>query len=66
LRYDAGSVGFFWLGFFFGILGIIVAAVASPRAAKPTAGMFAVTCLRCNGITTAPMGPRSDDDQCRP
>jgi hypothetical protein len=40
--------GFFALGFFLGIIGIIVAAVVSPGEPPPPLGMRAVRCSRCN------------------
>lgn len=40
--------GFFALGFFLGIIGIIVAAVVAPGETPPPVGMRAVKCSRCN------------------
>ena len=45
---DRSVGGFFALGFFLGIIGIIIAAVVSPGTPGPPPGMRAVVCPRCN------------------
>jgi hypothetical protein len=40
--------GFFLIGFFFGPLGILVAALIGREKPKTPAGMRAVVCPRCN------------------
>jgi hypothetical protein len=45
---NRGAGGFFALGFFLGIIGIIIAAVVSPGQPGPPPGLTAVSCPRCN------------------
>ncbi len=41
--------GFFLLGLFFGVIGIIAAAIVSSKAKAPP-GMRSTTCPRCNAV----------------
>lgn len=58
--------GFFALGFFLGVIGLIVAAVALPGQPGPPAGMRAVVCPRCNARQNAdPRQPTFECWQCK-
>lgn len=45
---DRSPGGFFALGFFLGVVGVIIAAVVAPGQPGPPPGMRAVVCPRCN------------------
>lgn len=57
---------FFALGFFLGIIGIVVAAVVSPGQPPPPPGMTAVSCPRCNARQNIKPGePEFECWQCK-
>lgn len=56
---DRDSVGFFFLGFFLGVLGIIIAAVVSPGQPPPPKGMRGFTCFRCSADHNVAIGQPS-------
>jgi len=45
---DRSAGGFFALGFFFLVIGVIIAAVVSPGQPGPPPGMRGIVCRRCN------------------
>jgi hypothetical protein len=45
---DRSAGGFFALGFFLPVIGVIIAAVVSPGQAGPPPGMRGIVCRRCN------------------
>lgn len=48
--------GFFLLGFFFSVIGIVIALLAHPGEPKAPQGMITVTCPRCNARQNIAMG----------
>ena len=63
---DRSAGGFFALGFFFGVIGIIVAAVVSPGQPGPPPGMRGVACPRCNARqNVAPDASHFECWQCK-
>lgn len=48
-RKDRGA-GFFFIGLFLGVVGIIVTLLVSPGHPPPPPGMRAVACARCNTV----------------
>jgi len=42
--------GFFVLGLFLGVIGIVIAALVAPGTPRPPPGTRAVTCARCNAV----------------
>ncbi|APE14144.1 hypothetical protein BOH72_01780 [Mycobacterium sp. WY10] len=57
--------GFFALGFFLGVIGIVIAAVVSPGQPAPPPGMRAITCPRCNAVQNVdPAAPEFTCWQC--
>jgi hypothetical protein len=63
---DRSAGGFFALGFFLGVIGLIIAAVVSPGQPGPPAGMHAVVCPRCNARQNAdPRQPSFECWQCK-
>jgi hypothetical protein len=58
--------GFFALGFFFGAIGVIVAAVVGPASPPAPAGMRSVACPRCNARQNVAFGASGFECwQCR-
>jgi hypothetical protein len=45
---DRSAGGFFALGFFFPVIGLLIAALISPGQSGPPPGMRAIVCPRCN------------------
>jgi hypothetical protein len=45
---DRTAGGFFALGFFFPVIGLLIAALISPGQPGPPPGMRAIACPRCN------------------
>jgi len=63
---DRSVGGFFALGFFLGIIGVIIAAVISPGTPSPPPGLRAVTCPRCNARQNLNPGePSYECCQCK-
>ncbi|KAA0096135.1 hypothetical protein CIW49_21730 [Mycolicibacterium sp. P1-18] len=59
---NRSEIGFLALGFFFGVIGLVVALVVSPGQPKPPPGMRGVTCPRCNARQY--VWPNGGDYEC--
>jgi hypothetical protein len=58
--------GYFALGFFLGLLGVIIASVASPGPPGPPSGLHSVICPRCNAVQNVmPGAAQFECWQCR-
>lgn len=53
-RKNRNTGGFFALGFFLGLIGIVAAAIASPGSPATPPGLTAVICPRCNARQNVP------------
>jgi len=59
---NRSEIGFLALGFFLGVIGLVIAHVVPPRLPPPPAGIRSVTCPRCNALQH--VWPNGGDYEC--
>lgn len=60
-RKDNSAEGAFCWGFFLGLIGVLVVALAKPAPPPVPPGLVSVTCPRCNAVQNIPLGPKYFD-----